>query len=69
MKGFVGLLWITWVSFLIWLGQWCVKFDVAYLFHKSIGTGWAIIINILTGELSTLLALGIWLLQLAHVIK
>lgn len=50
------------------LGTWCVNYDLLHLFHKTIPTFWAFILNLITGGSSIVAAIVIKILTLLKVL-
>jgi hypothetical protein len=63
--GFFGCIFWLIVSFT--LGAWSIIYCVSTLFHQHIAYGWAVLISFFTGWFSVILAVILWLLQLAGV--
>lgn len=58
---------LLWIIISLTLGAWSIIYCVTTLFHQHIAYGWAFLISLFTGWFSIILAIILWLLQLAGV--
>jgi hypothetical protein len=58
---------LLWIIISLTLGAWSIIYCVSTLFHQHIAYGWAVLISLFTGWFSIILAVILWLLQLAGV--
>lgn len=62
------LLYALFIGFVLWLGGFCVNYTLLHTVHKTLPFVWAIVVSVVTGEASVVIAVVVKALVLLGVI-
>lgn len=69
MKAIGFFIWATLVALGLWWGEWCVNYSLLHTVHKTIPVLWALLITLITGDFSVIVALVVKILILVGILQ